>query len=430
MTLFDMNGISLKREQINEKQLEKALREWVLQLPVKPMKALLLPPDITRGHAMAGPIVQILYKMLTPGCVVDIMPALGTHIPMADCELSRMFGNDIPADRFFAHDWRKDVVKIGEVPADFVRHVSDGLVDYSINVEINRRLLDESYDLIVSIGQVVPHEVVGMANYTKNILVGCGGKDIIDKSHFIGAVYGMERLMGKDHSPVRKVFDYAEEKFLSNLPLQYILTVTSTVNGETILNGLFVGRGRKLFEEAVNLSQKKNLDLLDEPLKKVVVYLDPDEFRSTWLGNKAIYRTRMAIADGGELIRLAPGLRQFGEDKFIDDLIREYGYVGSRRILELVEENEDLRNNLSAAAHLIHGSSEGRFKIIYAPGHLLEEQIEAVNFDYMPLDKALETYNPSKLQDGFNTLDNGEEVFYISNPALELWALKKHYGEV
>jgi nickel-dependent lactate racemase len=283
--------ISIKSDAISQRQVEEALRGWIGGLPAKPRKVLLLPPDITRGHAMAGPIVQILYRILTPDCQVDIMPALGTHVPVTEQERLKMFGSDIPTDRFFVHDWRNDVVKIGEIPSDYVRQVSGGLVDYSIDVEVNRRLLDQSYDLILSIGQVVPHEVVGMANYTKNILVGCGGKDIIDKSHFLGAAYGMEQMMGRDHSPVRKVFDYAEERYLSKLPLQYILTVTSTVHGETSLNGFFVGRERTLFEEAVALSQEKNLDLLDEPLRKVVVYLDPEEFRSTWLGNKAIYRT-------------------------------------------------------------------------------------------------------------------------------------------
>lgn len=355
------------------------------------------------------------------------MPALGTHVAMSPEQREAMFGPEIPDQCYLVHDWRNEVVRIGEVPADFVSEVSGGLVSYPIGVEINRRLLDKSYDLIISVGQVVPHEVVGMANYSKNIFVGCGGVDIINKSHFLGAAYGMERMMGRDNTPVRKVFDYAEEHFLKEIPLQYILTVTTTQGTETTINGLFMGRNRRIFEEAVKESQKQNLDLLDKPLTKVVVYLEPGEFKSTWLGNKAIYRTRMAIADDGELLILAPGLKQFGEDQTIDVLIRKYGYVGSKRVLELVEKEEDLKNNLSAAAHLIHGSSEGRFKITYAPGHLSKEEIEQVNFAYLSLDEALAKYNPDQLKDGFNTLDNGEEIFYISNPALGLWALKENF---
>jgi nickel-dependent lactate racemase len=422
-----MQEIALTNERIDEKTLEQELHKWLGSFTSPLRKVLLLPPDVTRFHSKAGLIVQLLYKALQREAKVEIMPALGTHIPMSAEERTLMFGTEIPAECFLVHDWRNDVVKIGEVPGDFVAEVSGGLVSYPIGVEVNRRLIDPSYDLIVSIGQVVPHEVVGMANYSKNIFVGCGGQDIINKSHFLGAAYGMEKMMGRDDTPVRKVFDYAEEHFLGAIPLQYILTVTTTKGDVTSINGLFIGRDRQLFTAAVRESQRRNLDLLDQPLKKVVVYLDPGEFKTTWLGNKAVYRTRMVIADEGELLILAPGLKQFGEDPQIDQLIRKYGYVGSQRVLALVEEHEDLKHNLSAAAHLIHGSSEGRFRITYAPGQVSGEEIEQVNFGYLPLTEALEKYNPAKLKNGFNTMADGEEIFYISNPALGLWALKEKF---
>lgn len=423
-----MKEIRLADEHISCEQVEAALESWLSGFPQKPRKVLLVPPDFTRGHSGAGLIVRVLYRILAPETQVDIMPALGTHVPMSAEERLEMFGPDIPPECFLVHNWRTDVVKIGEVPTSYVAEVSEGLVEYAVDVEVNRRLLETSYDLIVSIGQVVPHEVVGMANYTKNILVGCGGKSMIDKTHFLGAVYGMERLMGRDHSPVRKVFDYSEERFLSDLPLQYILTVTTIDNDHTVLKGLFAGRERSLFEDAVRLSQTHNFDLLEEPLTKVVVYLDPSHFRSTWLGNKAIYRTRMAIADGGELIIVAPGIRQFGEDPLVDQLIRKYGYSGTPRILEMVRQNDDLRGSLSAAAHLIHGSSEGRFDIIYAPGHLTREEIEGVNFKYMSLAEAMDMYNSDGLRDGYNTV-NGEEVFFVSNPAMGLWSLAERFND-
>jgi len=421
-----MNEVRLIGDNIGRRHVEAALKTWIDELGSKPRKVLLIPPDLTRSHSQAGPIVQILYKMLASDAQVDIMPALGTHVAMSAEENASMFGTDIPSERFLVHNWRTDVAKIGEVPASYVAEISDGMVDYPIDVEINRRLLDPGYDLILSIGQVVPHEVVGMANYSKNILVGCGGKGMIDKTHFLGAVYGMERLMGRDYSPVRLVFDYAEKHFLCRLPLHYILTVTTAENDQAVIRGLFAGRDRSLFEDAVKLSQKHNFDLLDRPLKKAVVYLDPKHFRSTWLGNKAIYRTRMAIADGGELIIIAPGVKQFGEDPLVDVLIRKYGYTGTPRVLEMVKHNEDLAGNLSAAAHLIHGSSEGRFEITYAPGHLTREEIEGVGFRYMPLSDALSMYDIHVLKDGYSTV-NGEEVFFVSNPALGLWSLADHF---
>lgn len=412
---------------INETELEKALIKSLAGRQGKLEKVLLLPPDITRSNSYAGKITSIYYKLLKDSCRIDIMPALGTHVPMTAEELDEMFGGDIPHSCYIEHNWRNDVVKIGEIPAAFVKEVSEGLMEEPIDVEVNRRLLDKSYDLIISIGQVVPHEVVGMANYSKNIFVGCGGKNMINSSHMLGAFYGLERIMGKDGSPVRKVFDYAEENFIKDLPLMYVLTVTTQFDGKTALNGLFAGRNRRLFEKAVALSTEKNLNFVDKPLKKVVVYLDAKEFKSTWLGNKAVYRTRLAIADGGELLVLAPGVAKFGEDDGNDALIRKYGYVGRKRILELCKTQEDLKNNLSAAAHLIHGSSDDRFSITYSVEKLSKKEIEGVNFGYMPLREAYSRYNPVSLTDGWNTMPDGEEIYYISNPALGLWADRRKF---
>lgn len=406
--------------------VENTLRSW-LESYGKPLKkVLLVPPDGTRAHSLAGPITNMLYHLLQPA-EVKVLPALGTHVPMTLEEKQRIFGADLPADIYLDHHWRTDVKTVGVVPGSFVQEVSEGLLDYSITVEINREILEGAYDLVLSIGQVVPHEVVGMANYTKNIVVGCGGKDIIDKSHFLGAVYGMEKMMGRDHSPVRKVFDYAEQNFLKDVPLVYILTVTQTRDEVTTLQGLFVGSEREVFTQAVAKSQACNLDMLAEPLKKVIVYLDPKEFRSTWLGNKAVYRTRMAMADGGELIIMAPGVRTFGEDPEIDSLIRAFGYKNRLEILDFVETHAELAGNLSVAAHLIHGSSDGRFKITYAVQHLTEKEIRGVNYDYLPYDKASRQYDLAQLQEGPNLID-GEEIFYISNPALGLWALDKDFA--
>ncbi|MBQ0010284.1 MAG: DUF2088 domain-containing protein, partial [Ruminococcus sp.] len=321
---------------VTDEELKNALRQSLAGKHLK--KVLLLPPDYTRMYSAAGKITALYYSLLKDTCEIDIMPALGTHVPVTETEWNAFFGPEVPFDRMIVHNWRKDVVKIGEVPASFVSEVSEGLVNEKIDVEVNRRLLDKSYDLIISMGQVVPHEVVGMANYSKNIFVGCGGSNMISSSHMLGAFYGLERMMGRDHTPVRKVFDYAEEHFLSDLSLLYVLTVTTNKGDETVLHGLFIGEHeRSAFEEAVALAQQKNMVHLDKPIRHAVVYLDPREFHSTWLGNKAVYRTRMAIADGGELTILAPGIDKFGEDAENDKLIRKYGYCGRDKVLELVK---------------------------------------------------------------------------------------------
>jgi hypothetical protein len=187
------------------------------------------------------------------------------------------------------------------------------------------------------------------------------------------------------------------------------------------VRGLFIGDDAECFHRAAALSLQVNFETLDAPIRKAVVYLDPDEFHSTWLGNKAIYRTRMALADGAELIVLAPGVKQFGEDKAIDGLIRKYGYRGTPATIAAISANADLAGDLSAAAHLIHGSSEGRFTIRWCPGRLAKEEVESVGFEYGDLETMLEHYDPQKLRYGFNQV-SGEEVFFISNPGLGLWA--------
>jgi nickel-dependent lactate racemase len=407
----------------------EALAQTLKIIGRTPRKVLVLPPDHTRLNSDAGELTHLLYELLAGKVEMDIMPTLGTHTPMTERQLRMMFGDKIPLDRFKVHDWRNGLRHVGDIPSQKIREWSGGLVDYDVRVEVSQRLF-AGYDLILSVGQLVPHEVVGIANYTKNILTGAGGADTINKSHFLGAAYGMERMMGRIDTPVRRLFNYGAEKFLRDLPIVYALTVmekNKTGDG-MIMRGLYVGDDVETFTIGARLSQKVNLDLLDKPLHKVLVYLDPHEFKSTWLGNKAIYRTRMAMADGGELIILAPGLKEFGEDREIDRLIRKYGYRGTPATLAAVKANAELQNNLSAAAHFIHGSSEGRFKITYCPGRdVSPDEIRSVGFEAGNLDAIVKRYQPETLKDGFNRLPDGEEIFYVSNPALGLWALRTQF---
>ena len=421
MVLFERGGI---HAQLSKDDINQGLAEALDKLGQK-RNVLAIPPDITRIHSGAGKITKMIWDYYGPA-LKDILPALGTHTPMTDDELTTMFG-EIPRSLFHEHKWRSDINTIGMVPGEFVSSVTEGKISYDWPSQVNTLLTDGGHDLILSIGQVVPHEVIGMANHNKNIFVGTGGAEGIHKSHFIGAVHGMERIMGRVDTPVRAVLDYAEQHFAGNLPIVYVLTVVSAdPDGSLKTRGLFIGQGRECFEKAAALSLQVNFTMLEKPIKKAVVYLDPSEFRSTWLGNKAVYRTRMALADEGELIILAPGVKEFGEDPGIDSLIRKYGYSGSDAILELTDQHEDLKQNLSASAHLIHGSSEGRFSITYAPGHLTRKEIESVGYAYEGIDALMQRFNPETLKDGYNTVE-GEEIFYISNPALGLWAFKDRF---
>lgn len=419
--LFYANGGSVK--DLRKDDLKKALKV-TLDSFIDRKSIAIIPPDITRAHSGAGMITAILWNLLHDR-IKDILPALGTHMPMEKTEIAKMYGS-IPDTLFRNHRWRSDIDELGRVPSSFIRKVTGGRLDFDYPVQVNRLLSSGKHDLLISAGQVVPHEVTGMANYNKNIFVGCGGSEAINKSHFIGAVHGIENILGTVDNPVRKVLNEASKIAADRLPLVYILTVIAPdPSGDLKIRGLFIGDDIECFTLAAELSQKVNFTTVEERLKKVVVYLDPKEFKSTWLGNKSIYRTRMAIADMGELIVLAPGVRTFSEDPEIDMMIRKYGYRTTPEILDFVSANEDLQNNLSAAAHLIHGSSENRFTVRYATTHLSAADIESAGYSHGNPEELMKRYDPEKLKAGFNTLPDGEEIFYIANPATGLWKAQK-----
>jgi len=418
--LYYSNG-SIEKN-ISGEELKFGLYEALNKIGSK-RKVLAIPPDITRYHSQAGILTEYVWEYYKEK-LTDVLPAIGTHFSMTESEIQLMYGK-VPKGLFRVHDWRKGLYTLGVVPSGYIKDISKGAVDYPIPIQVDELLINGNFDLILSIGQVVPHEVIGMANHNKNVFIGTGGRESINKSHFLGAAYGMEKIMGRADTPVKKVLNYGSDHFAKHMPIIYVLTVIGKDDeGKLSIKGLYVGDDIECFNLAAELSLKVNFVMLDEPLKKIVVYLDPAEFKTTWLGNKAIYRTRMAIADGGELIILAPGLKEFGEDQGNDKIIRKYGYVNTPKVLELVKKNEDLQSSLGAAAHLIHGSSEGRFSIIYCPGKISREEMESVNFRYADLDETIKIYNPGKLKDGINILPGGEEIFFISNPALGLWAYK------
>ena len=434
--LASKGGISLdisdeELDGLFSEALSRALEEIKGSGPV-----IILPPDVTRLHSHSGFLTGVAARELSsrnPSRLGAVMPALGTHMPMTSQELERMFPHT-PQDKFLVHDWRNDVETLGRIEGSFVEKLSDGRVSYDWPVQVNKRLSSGAFSMILSIGQIVPHEVTGMANHLKNIFVGTGGKEAIDKSHFLGASYGMERMMGRAETPVRALFDEGYKRYGSRIPpVLFALTVLSPRSdseaekagkkrGSLAMRGIFIGFGRDCFVEAAALSRQVNVDFLDESIKKAVVYLEPEEFRTTWLGNKAIYRTRMAMADDGELLILAPGLQRFGEDIGVDKLIRTYGYRTGGLILEKAEKEKELAQNLGVAAHLIHGSSEGRFTVRYCPGTgLSRSEIEQVGYEWGSLDEAVLRYDVNKLSLGWNTLPDGERIFFVPNPALGLW---------
>lgn len=383
---------------------------------------LLIPPDITRSHSGAGPITALYYEELTKrGCAVKVLPALGTHVPMKEAELRKMFGDGIPMDAYLVHDFRKSIDPVGVVPGTFLDEISEGLFKDDVTVSINRELLSGKYDAILSIGQVIPHEIAGMASYTKNIVVGCGGGEMINVSHFLGVFYGLERLLGVDKNPVRILFDYVQENLLKDIPLTFIQTVMNQIDGKDCYRGVFIGRDREPYNKAVALSQKVNFNTVERPIHKCVVWMDPNSYHSTWVTNKAIYRTQLAVEQGGEIIIIAPGVHMFGENDTADAVIRKYGYLSRETVLQLRETEPILKENLSLAGHLIHGVPGNGIQVTYCTNKLSREEVEKANFHYMTVEEALAAYPCEGWENGWHTLPSGEEIYFVRNAALGMW---------
>lgn len=427
-----MPWISEKAPSISRARVEEIVAEAVSEarsrLGTRPKRVLLLPPDITRMHSGAGWITETFYNLLAAEADVHVIPTLGQHEPHTPEQNRQMFGL-IPNERIHAHDWRAGVVEVGEISAEYVKSATHGAADWKIPIWLNDKLMREPWDWIINIGHVVPHEVLGFANHNKNYFIGLGGKELICASHMAAACCGIENNLGNLVTPVRQCFNKAEDEFLSKLPDFYVQVVLARdKSGHLAHTGVFVGDDLQTYLDAAMLARDQNITVLDEPLKKVVCVMQGDEFFSTWVANKAVYRTRMAMADGGELLILAPGLKRFGEQPDVDSLIRKYGYCGTPRVMELYKHNADMQDLAHATAHLIHGSSEGRFRITYAPGHLSQAEMEQVNFGYADLNEMLARYPIDKMKEGFNDIA-GERIFFIPTPSAGLWATReKLYG--
>jgi nickel-dependent lactate racemase len=423
MPWFKYEAPHVTDDQIKE-AVDRLLAEARTRINKDLKRVLLLPPDLTRAHSGAGRITELLYNAL-PDAHVEVIPTLGQHVPHTEAENKWMFGS-IPNDRIFAHDWRNGCTRVASIPASLVKETTDGAADWDIPVDLNSKLMDEQWDLIVNVGHVVPHEVLGFANHNKNYYIGLGGKDTICASHIAAAVYGIENNLGCLITPLRACYNWSESEHLKHLPDVYLqIVMRRDEENKLVTSGIYVGDDLETYLDAAKASREQNITLFEKPVKKVVAVMQADEFRATWVANKAVYRTRMAIADGGELLIIAPGVERFGEQPEVDALIRKYGYKGTPRTLALYKTEADMQEIPHGVAHLIHGSSEDRFTITYAPGHLSKEEIEQVGYKYADLEEMQKLYDPAVMKEGWNTMPDGEEVFYISTPSAGLWSTEE-----
>ncbi len=412
--------------------IKVAIKQFLDNLDPPKNRILIIAPNFTLINSVGGEITQILYSFLKDNSIIDIIPASGMHQPLSKENRIKNYGK-IPEQVFKIHNWRDSVKNIGQISSEDIKELSNDVLDYTIDVDINQNLLNKEYDHIISIGQVYPHETAGFSNGVKNILYGLGGSDFINKTHFLSAVVGIDNIIGQTQNPIQNLFKYASDSFLKErVKIHYISYVISTnINAESFLQGLFFGDAEnysRIFSKASKLSYNNNINVISDPLKNILVFLDPQNYSSTWRGNEAIYRTRRALENNGNLVIIAPGLTNFIEDPTLDDLIRKFGYLGKEAILEKVNKSKLLQENLSLAAHLIQGSSENKFKITYCTKNLSENDFRTVNYNWMNLEGAIKYYQIKKLKRGLNILPDGNEIFYITNPSINLWIARKKFS--
>ncbi len=399
--------------------LEQNFRNSLAQLPA-PRRALIIPPDSTRLSSGAGRLTQVAYQMWGSG-VAAILPAVGSHRPMQRHQLTTMFGA-IPERLFLSHHWQRELQDVGTLSAHEVASFSDGRITQPCQVMLNRHLVGGDWDCILSIGQVAPHEVAGFSNYSKNLLIGLGGQQFIDLSHYLSALCGIDKIMGVIDNPVRRLLDYAHQRWLSKLPLLFALTVAQSDSyGTPKPAALYVGDDRRVFEAAASHSATLNITTLQKPLTRAVVYLNPQEYRSLWLANKAIYRLRMALAYDAQLIIIAPGVDCYAEDARRNALIARHGYCGLAAVQRAVEEEETLAAQLATAAHLIHGSTEGRFQVIYCTEQLSEAEMQQVGYRWATPQKIERRYLVNDPSLGFNQDSRDEQFYFVTHPGAALW---------
>ncbi len=417
----------------------------------KKQTILVIPPDISRLHSAAGELTARLYASWSPYATIKIMPALGTHRRMTPDELRSMFGPQIPLRDYLYHDWRWGVVRAHTLGARELvrllgtdRNEEDGESGESgdssvrlrgttrtgqLHVYINHHIMSRRYTRIVSIGQVAPHEVVGMSNHVKNLVIGCGGKQVIDFSHYYSAKIGMANLIGTPNTPIRTLLNAIYDASLAHLPVHFAMTVmTEELDGIFRPYALCIGDDTECFDAAAAASTEANI--IPEPrcYDLVVAYLPRRQYRSLWLANKAIYRLSDIVATGGELLIIAPGVDRVAEDDAFGDLIvRHGGYMGSAAVERELNQSgrrrrgrHSLSANLAVAAHLIHGSPEERYKVTYATDSLSPELLQRLGYQHRTL-ASINAYRPFRRPVGGCTNALGRDYYYVYNPGFRLW---------
>ena len=306
----DTFGTGFTDRFLSEDEVRKIAADFLCPLQLSGKKVLLIVPDGTRT-APVGLLFKTVFDSIgNDAGQLDVMIALGTHQPLNDDAINHRLEltSEERSGKFgkvqvFNHEWDNPqaLTKIGTIPASRIGELSGGLFEMDVPVEINNKIFD--YDLLMVLGPVFPHEVVGFSGGNKYLFPGIGGPEILNFFHWLGAVISNPKIIGAGYTPVRAVVDEAA----AMVPVSR--AAFCMVVHKNKLAGLYVGTPEGAWQEAANLSDKLHITYKEKPFQTVFACC-PTMYEDLWTGGKCMYKLEPVIADGGELIIYAPHISQ------------------------------------------------------------------------------------------------------------------------
>ncbi len=319
-------------------------------------------PDKTRDDN-----TDLLFPMISEelaarrAAAFDALVAQGTHPPMTDVEKRAKIGAGSAAmpllGEVFDHHWDRpsELLTLGTLSRAEISSLTGGLMAEDVPVQLNARLAQGRYDLILVVGAVVPHEVAGFAGGAKYFFPGVAGPELTHLTHWLGALATIERVIGRVETPTRHVIEAAAAKI--ETPVIGFTSVSTRSGAGLRTHALFTGGLRETVRQAAEVSARLHVRHTGRRFRRVIALLD-EHYDEMWVGGKASYKLGAIVEDGGELVIYAPQLK--GISTTHGRLIEKYGYAPLEQVREMVEGSDELRANLCVAAHLAHVSYAGR----------------------------------------------------------------------
>ncbi len=340
-----------------EDELEGIITRGLASLPVAGKRVLVIVPDLTRTMPLPFFFRLIVRELLPRVRALDFLVALGTHPPLDDDALNRLFGvtpqeraSSYAGIQLINHAWKtpEALVTLGTIPASEISRLSDGLLQVSVPVRINRLVME--YDHLLVCGPVFPHEVAGFSGGNKYFFPGISGPDVIDATHWLGALMTSSRIIGTKDTSVRQVINRAAS--LIPRPKHAFCCVVSTAG----VHGVFYGDPEAAFDQAADLSARVHIRTVPQPFRSVLALL-PLMYDDMWVGAKGMYKVDPVVADGGEVILYGPHISELSRSH--GELIRKIGYHVRDFFLAQWDQYKDYPWGI--LAHSTHLKGTGRF---------------------------------------------------------------------